>query len=623
MGLLDFLKNDKNEEKKDFNEKIVICENVNEELIKVSKEYNIPLSSLDFDVLSVKTYIKLKDEDFIEADKEALLHLQDRDFLLNEDLEIKQVYQIKIKKFKLNPDFEILGKLEINKNYTIANFIFSPKSNIKEFNEVKFYEEMNKKKLRSSLFINLFDDKLKEDIKNLSKIYKELKEEYKVELCRGIDQIPTINGKIIYHYKKHKKSIKKELIYPIKKNELVIEIIKPKEGRVGRNCKGKIIPIEKLKDFTIPEIDFDEKTIEKKEDENKISYFSKKDGYVVFEENKYLIKDELDINQINIKTGNVTNAERGVKINVKESDLLKEAIADDMVVESEELRVKGNVGNKAKVKAKKLIIEGQTHKNAIIYATNSKINKHKGFLEGKNIEINSLENGRVIGKNVKVKMAMGGEIIAHSVEIENLLSHTKIYALKIIVINNLKGEENLLVISPKRVLKEKNTDELLKEVEEIEHSMFILKREIKKKKETIDKNKSAYEQLKNTYNENKKRGKSTSSSILMKLKEYKLFYEKYEKLMKKYKNLKKEKEELLEIIDNIQNAIYNAKIVSKTPWIAYNRIEFDLLEPPVSLKYDTKGDEGICGFKLKFISETPKIVKIRINNDSSSKGKNI
>ncbi len=612
-----------NSEENTFEEKIVLCDNVNKELMKISKEYNIPLSSLDFDILNVKTYVKLKDEDFIEVDKDVEIQLKDKGFLLNKDLEIKQTYQIKIRKYKFNKDFEILGKIEINKLFTKANFILSPASEIISFNEIKFYEEMNKKKLRNSLLINLFDENLKADIKNLSKIYKELKEDFKIRLCEGIEPIETIQGKVIFHYKKHKKSVKKELIYPVKKDEIIIEVIKPKEGRIGRDCRGKVIPVKELEKFEIPNINFDEKAITKKEDNDKIVFVAKEDGYVIKEDGKFTIKKELHINQVNIKTGNISNAEDGVKVDIKEKNALKEAIADDMRVEAEELIVRGNVGNKAKIKSKKLIIEGQTHKNSLIKTISAKINKHKGFIEGKNIEINSLENGKVIGKNVKIKTAIGGEIIAHNVEIENLLSHTKIYALNKIIINNLKGEENLLAISPKKVLKDKDAEKLLKEVEEIDRNLDILKREIKKKKEILDRNKSAYEQLLAIYNENKKKKKATNSSVLVKLKEYKYLYENYDNLIKKYKKLQKEKEELLEIIDNLQNAIYNAKIISKTPWKEYNRIEFDLLEPPVSLKYDTKGNEGICGFKLKFISETPKIVKIRINNDSSVEGKDI
>jgi Mg2+ and Co2+ transporter CorA len=276
------------------------------------------------------------------------------------------------------------------------------------------------------------------------------------------------------------------------------------------------------------------------------------------------------------------------------------------------------VGNKAKIKSISLSIEGQTHKNSVIESVSAKINKHKGKLKAKHVFIKSLEGGEVRAKKVKVKNALGGSIYAHEVEIENLLSHTKIYALNKIVIKNLKGEENLLAIAPKRILDTQNIDEMLNKVKEIEQNINILKREIKKKKEIIEKNHAAYEELKNIYIANKNSNKRTNPSVLMKLKEHKILRDNYQKLLQKLKNYENDKQELLEIIDNIQNAVYNAKIISLTPWKAFNRIEFDILEPPVSLKYDTKGDEGICGFKLKFFGETPKIVKIKVKDDSSS-----
>ena len=618
MALFKFLKKEE-KEKKVFEEKIIVCENVNNELLKVAKEYDLPLSSLDFDVLKVKTYVKIEEE-FVEADEEMIAHLNNEKFLLDENLEIKQVYEIKIKKYRPKNGFEILGKVILNENLTEARFILSHKSDLKNYNEIAFYDEMNKKKLRSSLLIGILDEKMKKDIKNLSKyIIEGLKEDFEIELCKGIDPIESREGKIIYHYKKRKQSVKKELIYPIKDSEILIEIIKPKEGRVGRNCKGEVIKVFKPKEFKIPEIIFDEKTIEKKEDEDKILYIAKKSGFVYLEDKKYTIKDKLEIKQINIKTGNVKEADKAkVKLEVKESSALEEAIADDMVVETKELIVRGNVGNKAKIKAIDLDIRGQTHKNSIIEAVNAKVNRHKGKLKAKKVNLSLLEGGEVRAKKVKIKNALGGSVYADEVEIENLLSHTKVYALKQIVIKNLKGEENLLAIAPKKVLDTQNIEEMLNKVKEIEQNINVLKKEIKKKKEIIEKNQVAYEELKNIYIANKNSNKKTSPSILMKLKEHKILRENYQKLLQKLKNYENDKEELLEIIDNIQNAVYNAKIISLTPWRPFNRIEFDIIEPPISLKYDTKGDEGICGFKLKFFGETPKIVKIKVKDDSGS-----
>jgi hypothetical protein len=58
--------------------------------------------------------------------------------------------------------------------------------------------------------------------------------------------------------------------------------------------------------------------------------------------------------------------------------------------------------------------------------------------------------------------------------------------------------------------------------------------------------------------------------------------------------------------------------VNYSEWKEFNKIEFDLIEPPIRLRYDTRGDEGICGFKLKDYGDEFKIVKIKVDNDSST-----
>ena len=146
----------------------------------------------------------------------------------------------------------------------------------------------------------------------------------------------------------------------------------------------------------------------------------------------------MEIKQINIKTGNVRGAkDANVKLEVKENNALKEAIADNMIVETTELIVRGNVGKSAKIVAKKLQINGQTHQKAKIYANNAFINVHKGYIEGKEITINRLEGGIVKGKKVKIKQAIGGKVIAYEVEFDIMGSHVEVYALKEIKIKKI------------------------------------------------------------------------------------------------------------------------------------------------------------------------------------------
>ena len=101
---------------------------------------------------------------------------------------------------------------------------------------------------------------------------------------------------------------------------------------------------------------------------------------------------------------------------------------------------------------------------------------------------------------------------------------------------------------------------------------------------------------------------------MKKLKEFKDLSDKIDSIKREINILKNEKENILNTIEYLQSGIFNAKILSATPWKAFNRIVFELIEPPVKVVYDTKGDEGKCGFKLKD-GENLKIVKIKVKDD--------
>jgi hypothetical protein len=290
-----------------------------------------------------------------------------------------------------------------------------------------------------------------------------------------------------------------------------------------------------------------------------------------------------------------------------------------MKVETTFLVVRGNVGNSAKIVSKELRVEGQTHQKSKIKSGSAYVNIHKGYLEGKDVEVNRLEGGVIRGKNVKVKQAIGGKIFAHNVEVEILGSHVEIHALNEIKIKSLKGSENKLIISPKEVLGVKGSaEEIEKKIEEIKRHLEIKILNYNKRKQVIAKNKPVIQKLFKEYTENKKRGLKTPALTLKKIKEFNDFKEKTIELKEQIKHLQEEIKELKEHLQEYQIAIFNAKIISFSPWKAFNRIVFDMIEPPISLVYDTKGDEGVCGFKLKDLGDTYKIVKIKVKDDSGS-----
>ncbi len=597
----------KKKDKKEFESKTILTQNVNKELYKVAREYNLPISSLDFNLLSYKTYVKFPGDDFVEADKQLLEKFMIEDNLINEEAEIKQIYEIEIIKSKPNDKFELLGEMNVNNLYTYAEFIVSKYSLLNNLKKIK--EELNKKKIKNSLLIGIFD-LMDEDIKKLQNIILidgKLNSDFKIRLCKGLEPIKSVNGEIIYHFSKN------TLIFPVKKGDVLIEIILPKPGRNGRDCRGKIIKVEKLKEFKIPEILFDEGAIEKKVSDEKILFVAKKDGYITKEDGKFVIKDEMEVRQINLKTGNVKGADKSdVKLNVKENNVLKEAIMDNMIVETTELIVKGNIGNKAKIKTQKLIIEGQTHKNSKIITQEGEINVHKGEVKAKKLKIKRLEGGVVIADEVDIGLSIGGRVYAKKIKINTMLSHNKFFASEEIKICDDKGEENLLSISPKKVLKEIDDEKLKKRLTEIEQFINVKTKELNKLKEIYLSIKNTMHEYKKEYLKNKKEGKRNSPLILKKLKEYNKLIENIDKIKREINILKKEEENILDTIEYLQSGIFNAKILCNSLWKPFNRVEFELIEPPVKVVYDTKGDEGRCGFKLK---DNFKIVKIRIEND--------
>jgi len=176
-----------------------------------------------------------------------------------------------------------------------------------------------------------------------------------------------------------------------------------------------------------------------------------------------------------------------------------------------------------------------------------------------------------------------------------------------------------LAISPLKVLGEEiDIKKIEKKIEKLEQSINLKSKEFNKMKKSLINSKKSVEELKKVYMLNKQKGIKTSFGIIKKIKEYDKIKEKALKLQKEIESLKNEIEILKETLDNLQNVVFVSKIISFSPWVAFNRVEFDLIEPPIKLKYDTKGNEGACGFKLKDFGDIFKIVKIKVKNDSST-----
>ena len=607
-------------EESSFQSIIVDTENVNQELKNISSSQNIPLNQLDFTLLSFQSVFKThKDDEWMEINKSNIEQFRDEDFLLNEELQIKQQYKVEI--FLKNQDSSPLLEIILGGNKFLTKVVATVKRSldIKYSSKLKDYiiGEIYKRLLKQSMLISVFQSETEKEVEKIVskiRINNFLDEDYSFIVCNCIEPIAPINDKLIFHYKKNinKKDehgridySKRGYIQAVKQGDIIIEYIKAKDGRNGRNCKGQFLKVKEPEqkysiDFTVSD------NIEKKEDENRIIFIAKRDGYVNKEGDKYDINDKMEVSEVTFKTtGSIeANIDSNVKINIKESDILKDAIGPGMSVETTEIVVEGNIGSGATVRAKKAKIGGQTHKTASVYADEADISVHRGYAEGKNITINRVEGGRVNAKVVHIEQAIGGEIIAEKIYIKQLVSNVTMVASEIIEITELKGTNNKFIIDPSRVLGFHNKiDVLEKKLKKIESVINSTKKAIRDKKMLIDKNREPAELVKQKIIELKRSGQEPAKTLIKKIKDFQQLIATYNSMIDKYKKEKEERENIKKEIEDIQSTILKAKIINHSIWHEYNEIKFILLSPKIEVIHVTKEGEIAKSITLSKVEE--------------------
>ncbi len=621
----------------DFNSFVVRTENIAKELVTTASKYGIKASALDFNLLEVQTFLKdgeSKEEEEIMND--GLERLYDETLLSDPKVQIRQVYEIEIKLADQEDKFSRLN-LSIGANATMTRLYAS----IKPGSVVKYYEGIekdllnfiNKRKLRANMLINVWDKNLKSEIeKFVAKVRVEgtlnTDDRISFEVGGALEPKETVDDKMILHYESSKEVSrlakvdysKRDFIHSVAENDLLIEYIKPRRGEAGRNCRGEYMePKDPVISFA-PTFSVTEK-IAVMDNEESIEYRAKNSGYIVFENNTYDLKVEVEVTEISFKTTGSVEAgiNTDVCINVKETDAFKDAIGEGMEVEAKEINVDGNIGNNTILRARKVNIGGQTHQSSYIEAEEVKVNIHKGKIKGIKVEVTRLEQGIIEAEFVKVKQATGGKIIAKEVYIELLSSHVQIIASSKIEIKTLKGEENTFTISPVLYSKEKDVlDENAQELVLQKRKVRKLEEEVAKNQNILDENKDAIGNLKSRLLQYKNSGTKMPGSFVAKYKEF-------QDLQKHFLSLKKEldqNKEMLELLsaktNSLQHDILDARIINHDQYRGHNEIRFKLLEPPLELYHVPKGGADEKYFMLKLDEESEVYTIVSRSTDTNT-----
>jgi len=603
VSIFDFFKKDSEVEiletkdkNTEFQDIIVESVNVDKDLKKISTKYGIDTKDLDFTIISYRTFYRDNPENKYRVLKEVEFEeILTKENLTNPDFSIRQQYKLNIFKKRATSSFPIKILLGTNHDFTKIY------ATLKKNNSVTYHStlerdiitEINKKKLKQGIYIGIFDDVLKDNIKKVTShimINKSLQEDMKILVCEGIERF--VENKefvnLVFQEKRAKENKNIALrdqtnLATVKKGEVVIEVVKGQKGQNGRNCKGEFLPksIAKHDDTLKYEDIIVSENIEEQDFDDKIIFVAKKDGYVIQSGNTFDISDDIVVNQINLKTtGSIKAGDKDIKVHVENDDETIDAIGSGVILDTKEVKTKGNVANNAKIRADIVEINGQTHQSSTIHGKKVKIHLHRGFVEADKVDINTLEGGKVIADEVFIDTLSGGEIKAKKIYINRLISNAQLYASELIEITTVEGSSNHLHIDPKA---QRGFDEIVsnleKEISDIDYQIKKYSNELKALKKKILSDKDTIEEIKKRILEIKAQKQRPPQAMINKIKDDKNNKLEFNKLIKIIKDFKQTQEELVSKINSFNESIFDARIVSNSPWKEYNEIIFHVIEP--------------------------------------------
>lgn len=620
MGILDSIVGNEtptDSEKDEFKAIIVDTTNVIKELKHVATSHHLKPTDLSFKLLKVSTfYTDDKSENNEMGEEEMKLFLDDA-FLLNPNVKFTQHYRVEIFKSNVKPSLEELPEINLSANKNLTKVVATVLKN----HEIKYtsrleeamIEDINIKKIKAGILVGVREQNMHKEIKKLVaniRVNGIIDQNYTFVVAQGVDEVAPINDDLIFHYKKkvNAKSVdgkvdysKRGYILAVEQDECIIEYIKPQIGTPGRNCRGIFLPVKEPRKTNDIPISITSNIV-KKENETSVKYIANRGGYVNFEKGMYDIQDQMEINEISFRsTGSIdANVLSNIKINIKEKDILKDAIGAGMSVETTELVVQGNVGSGAKIKAKIVDIGGQTHQSAYIESEKITIAVHRGEANGEDIMIDRLEGGRVFGDKVYVKQMIGGEIVAKTIKIDNLMSNAKLTASEIIEITELKGNNNKFIIDPS-VTKEFNEqiEDINKKLQKLEEELKAFPRQLSVKKELIEKNKPMAEMVKEKILELKRSGVEPPVTLFAKIKDFQEKVVEYNALLQTFKDKKEYLHELQKELSVVQMKVFSAKIINHSVWKEFNEVRFRLISPAREITYNPKEREIAREITLK------------------------
>lgn len=607
-----------------YMQNIIVSANPYEELLKFSADTGKDYASLDFAILGFSTNCDINGESKNFSEKELVFFDDDENFL-NETLKINQNYKFQIKDLdenskKLNDSV----KIELNKDGTTLILKLSLQD-LEYHNSLAMdiLQTVYKKMIKEGFFLSIRIFDFKKKLIYFLHNFKEKKIHKKnviIQICKGVKTISAEDEKLILSYQdkiRQKYGANKVGIIGVKKSELVFKHIKPGTSKRGRSLKLEFIEPRALKENKI-EVSFSEnyeekQVADKKGKSNTSEYFAKKSGFVSHTGGRYDIESELTLSSVNFKdTGAIyAGLDTGVTLNLRSLSDLEEAVGSGVNIECENININGNVAGNTVIKAKNLKIYGQTHSKSSLYAENAYISMHKGRLEAKVADLDSIENAFVKADIVKLKKSLGSNIEAKKVYFLSMSSNNNINLSQVAVIDHIEGSNNKFLVSIEKT--EVDFEQRLREINQRQEKLPSL---IASLQNNMDASRGGVETIIKQIEILKSQGQKIPVNFFQIVKDYQNYLKELKSLNKEEASLKIEEAELLEKIKEAQKTLFDAKIINKEgKWSDMNEIKFKFIHPKNEVLYSTRSSDSAKLFILhKDVNDGGKL-KIEAKNE--------
>lgn len=558
-----------------FEQLVKDCEDIKLEINKFAEKKNISAKEIDFLLIDSTLYMKSKpEENFLEATTDMIAKLRSEEGALDENLQVKQRYTVKLMpKSEMQQSFEVKLLSDENHYRVVAKVnLKSAKKN--EFLIHDIYNEIKRKKAYFGIVIGVFENSLKERIRDA---ISQPGNHFELDVCEGVAGEKSVDAKTVYAFKKEDISAKNHIVF-IKSGESIATFTKKKQGTSGRNCNGEIVRPGEPSGSDDTALRAGE-GVEAKEDEEAIEYIAAKNGYVIINEPDIMVDDKLELESLNLAQigAIIAGIDSGTSLKIGSVEG-EDAVGDGVRIEVENLEVVGNIGKAVHIKCKTLKVDGLTHMDSMIEAEDVNIKTHKGKLVGKHVVIERLEGGTVECEEAVISKMSGGTVSAKSIKVIEAYSNTHLIASNIIEMENIKGEDNKLTIDPRAYFAQNNEImELTNEMNEMNENLKKDTKDYKERSSFISSTLNLAKELKTELEQLKKTNAPIPKVLKEKMLEYNSVLKEAKELNARIKQQKARIADIQQMLSVYDKESKKAVIINHNIWLGYNEVRLKLL----------------------------------------------